>query len=104
MPRCSTGGLIISMLRFPGAASPVEPLPGVAVGPSSGGASPLSGGGASPETGGASAGPLAGDSEKGDSYAQQQDSSAHVQRHHAACCRGADGSGYPLQGSTPQQQ
>ena len=41
-------------------------------------------------------------SEKGDRCVQQQDSSP--QRRHAACCRGADGRGYPLQESKPQQQ
>ena len=48
------------------------------------------------------AGPRAGYSKNGDRYTQQQDSS--VERRHAACCRGADGRGYPLQGSTPQQK
>ena len=48
------------------------------------------------------AGPRAGYSKNGGHYTQQQDSSP--QRRHAACCRGADGRGYPLQGSTPQQK
>ena len=48
------------------------------------------------------AGPRAGYSGNGDHYAQQQDSSA--QGRYAVCCCGADGCGYPLQGSTPQQQ
>ena len=42
--------------------------------------------------------PCAGYREKGGCYPRQQDSSA--QRCHVACCRGADGRGYPLQGST----
>ena len=41
-------------------------------------------------------------SEKGNRYAQQQDSLA--QRRHAACCNGANGRGYPLQGNTHRQQ
>ena len=47
-------------------------------------------------------GPCASYSKKGGRYAQQQDSLP--QRRHAVCCRVADGRGYPLQGSTPQQQ
>ena len=48
------------------------------------------------------AGLRAGYCKNGACFTQQQDSSA--QRHHAACCRGADGRGNPLQGSTPQQK
>ena len=48
------------------------------------------------------AAPRAGYSKNGARYTQQQDSSA--QRRHAACCRGADGRGYPLQGSTPKEK
>ena len=48
------------------------------------------------------AGSRAGCSKNGGRYTQQHDPS--VQRRHAACCRGADGRGNPLQGSTPQQK
>ena len=48
------------------------------------------------------AGRRAGYCKNGVYFTQQQDSLA--QRHHAACCRGADGCGNPLQGSTPQQK
>ena len=47
-------------------------------------------------------GPRAGYFKKGGRNALQENSSAQFR--HAACCRGADGCGYPLQGSTLERQ
>ena len=55
--------------------------------------------GASPETEGLPPAPVPATARRGTAL---QDSLA--QRRHATCCRGTDGRGYPLQGSTPQQQ
>ena len=106
-----------------GASTPLSggastPLSGGASTPLSGGAStPLSGGAPTPLSGGAPtpsggncvarnsatfAGPRAGYSKNGGRYMQQQGPS--TQCCHAVCCRRADGRGYPLQGSTPQQK
>ena len=77
--------LLTPTTPLPGAASSAEPLPGAAGGHSFGGASP--------KRGGLSPAPMLATARRG-TTAPQQDSSA--QHHEAACCRGADGRGYPL--------
>ena len=85
--------------------APANSLPGEVREPLSGGAStPLSGehqrrveGERRPKQR-TFAGSRAGYSKNGGRYTQQQGPS--TQHRHAACCRGADGRGYPLQGST----
>ena len=91
--------LLTPAAPLPGAALPAEPLPGAVREPLSGGASPPSERGASQETEELSPA-LCQLHQKGDCYAQQQSPSA--QRRNTAGCRGADGRGYPLQGSTPK--
>ena len=98
-----------------GASTPLSggastPLSGEASAPLSGGApTPLSGGAPTPSGGhcvaqnsATFAAPRAGYCKNGGRYTQQQ--GPLTQCCHAVCCRRADGRGYPLQGSTPQQK
>ena len=82
--------------------APAQPLPGEVRESLSKGASTPSGGRASPVTARPLPAPRADYSKNGERYTRQEDSS--TQRRHAACCFGADGRGYPLQGSSPRQK
>ena len=89
-----------------GASTPLSggastPLSGREPTPLSGGAPTLSGVGASPEIARPTPA-LVPATANGGRYTQQQDLSA--QRRRAACCREADGRGYPSEGSMPQQK